>query len=93
MKYIVEYKMHGKDIPHFIEDGGYFPSKLNGNKLIGMTKESSDTHVPLSMLIQLSNADLISRVVGLNIYDENGGLMNDAAKTEIANKWLSDRGL
>ena len=94
MKYIVEYKLHGNISPYFIADGGYF--EIN-NHFIGITKESSSSHIPKLVsdggdLLSLTNQDVIDRIVSLVVIDENDNILNDSEKEILANNWLISKG-
>ena len=94
MKYIVEYKLHNGSIPYFIDDGGYYPID---KKMVGVTKDSDDCFIPKFVseggeLVQVSNQDFINRVVGMDLEDADGNVMDADKKTTVANEWLSEKG-
>lgn len=86
MKRVVEYKMHGNEIPYFIENGGHFP---NDGKLIGVTKDDHDCYIPLAGLLVLeSKEELASYVEGsLDLVDVKGVALSSEQKIELANSW------
>ena len=88
MKKIVEYKLHGGSVPYFIEDGGHF---LEGGKMIGMSKDSSECHVPAELVI-LTRTQLIDKVKLMDMSDKDGAI-SEADKQAMAEKWADDRGL
>jgi hypothetical protein len=88
MRYIVEYKLHGREIPSFIEDGGYYTI---ANKMIGITYDSSTCYIPKFVadggdLVLLNNTDLINRVKSIYPSEEEQIAINDA------NNWLEIKG-
>lgn len=89
MRYIVEYKKHDKQTPYFIDDGGYFQT---GHKFLGVTKDSTECHVPVNTLITFTNAEFITKLEGLTIYGRGEVLLTTEEKTALANAFLSDKG-
>lgn len=91
-KFIVEYKLHKKEKPYFIEDGGYFPDSTNPHKRIGVTEDDACCYIPLTTLVELTNAQLITRVEGLSLEDPMGNALTTQEKTDMANDWLTEKG-
>lgn len=86
MKHIVEYKMHGDNIPFFIEDGGYFPSE-NG-KMIGLTRCDTCCYVPSSTeLVTFSTKQsFIDYIVAQNI-----ATLTTEEKTQMASDFWDSK--
>ena len=66
MKHVVEYKQHrnsaGRLItPNFIEDGGHF---VKGFRMVGVTHDDAQMHIPSAELTKLTKEDLIARMEG-----------------------------
>ena len=90
MKHVVEYKLHGPQVPYFIEDGGHF---LNNGRLIGLTRDDASCHVPPSteLITITSKEDFATYVVVLTISDPHIGVLSTEQKTTLANSWWDSR--
>jgi len=91
-KIICEYKMHrdvnsNLTVPYFIEDGGYFQV---GNKFIGVTYDTNEMYVPKFSLTKLTQAQLVTRVVAMDI-NIFGVTATTEEKTALVNSWWAER--
>ena len=63
---ILEYKLdaspEGMRCPPWIDDGGYW---LNGNKMVGVTRDNPEFHIP-STVLRLTSAELITRQLAIH---------------------------
>lgn len=91
MKHIVEYKLHGGQIPYFIQDGGYF--NQNNGKLIGLTKDDVNCYVPpTTELVTFANLnDFITHVLTLSITGTDNNQLTNQQKTDYATTWWNAR--
>lgn len=88
MKYIVQYKMHGSEIPYFIEDPGHF---VVDGKMIGVTKDSSSCYIPTLVsdggeLVSYTYSELIDYVKAID------SELSTEDKEALAISWLNERG-
>lgn len=93
-RHIVEYKIHGNETPYFIEDGGYYPIDY---QYVGITRDDSYCYIPDFVedggtLLELSNSDLVDRVVALDMKNSQGESLSTEQKTALANTWLTNKG-
>jgi len=94
MKYLVQYKMWGNEIPYFIDDAGYWAID---SKYIGITKDSTNCYIPKLAsesgdLIDFSNQDFIDYLVAMDLKNEAGEVLSEQEKTAIAEAWLTEKG-
>ena len=90
MKHVVQYKMHGDQIPYFIEDPGYFP---NNGTLIGLTKDDAACYVPPSttLVTYATLGDFVTYVVSIGLLNKDGSSMSSDDKTTLATNWWNAR--
>lgn len=95
MKHVVEYKLHGGNIPYFIEDGGYF---ADGGKLIGLTKDDEYCYVPpdtelVTFHTKLALQDHIANLPLASINPDEGSktLLSESDKRALAGSWWDER--
>ena len=85
---VAEYKLHGKGtVPDFIDDGGYWV--IDGT-MIGITMNKDDRHIPESVIL-LSDQDLIDRIVGFDLMNNEDETLTTEEKTAIAKAWLVEK--
>lgn len=90
MKHVVEYKLHGGEIPYFIEDGGYF---YNNGKLIGLTRDDVNCYIPPStgLVTFASLNDFITHILTLSITGLDKNQLTNQQKTDYATAWWNAR--
>lgn len=90
-KKLVRYLLEGNgSIPMFIDNGGHWPV---GAELVGVSVDEAERHVP-STVVRMSRADLIARVVAMDLMDnETHEELDEEAKTAKAEAWLEAVGM
>ena len=89
-KKVVKYLLEGVGtIPTAIADGGYWPV---GSELVGVTVDDAHRYVAASY-VSMSKADLISRLSGMDIKNQDGSSMSADDKLVALNVWLAMVGL
>lgn len=89
MRYIVKYKLHGKEVPWYIEDGGYLSED---GYHIGITKDDYDCYIP-SDLIHLTIEELKDKFIKVDYKDKEDISFSKEDKEIFFEKWLLDKGL
>ena len=92
---ILEYKLdateYGMRAPACIDDGGYWK---DGNKLIGITRDNPEFHIPTSML-RLTDAELTARQLSIHgttpMVKEDGVEMTDAEVSTVIQDWIATK--
>ena len=91
-KIIVKYRQIIRDSipknPDSLESAGHFAI---GSEYIAVTYDTDECYVP-SDFVQLTEAELVTRVEGLSITDSVLVALTTAQKTIIANDWLTQHG-
>ena len=77
---------NNKITPYFIKNGGYF---LVNHEMVGITEDSDIIYVP-ETLVELTEQELIDFVVTLEMRDEEGNLLTEQQKIDLANAWLDN---
>jgi len=91
-KIIVKYKQIIRDgipkNPDSLESAGHFAIDL---EYVAVTYDTDECYVP-SDFVQLTEAQLVTRVEGLSLKDSVLNALTTAEKTTVANDWLTEHG-
>jgi hypothetical protein len=90
-KKLVRYLLEGNgSVPAFVENGGHWSV---GAELVGVSVDEDARHVPATV-VRMTRADLIARVVAMDILNhETQEALDAAAKEAMAEAWLEEVGL
>lgn len=93
MKHIVKYMLHNRNIPDFIEDGGYY---ANGGEMIGLTADDEKSYIPTlsseggELIDYITRGDLKDYLDTLNLKDIEGNPINTTVESD---RFFTERGL
>ncbi len=89
-KRVLKYLLEGVGtVPTAIADGGYWPV---GAELVGVSVDDSQRYVPASY-VSMSKADLIARLAGMGLVDQDNNPLNSDAQLALLDAWLAMVGL
>lgn len=89
-KQVVRYLLEGDGtVPTFVENGGYW---MVGHELVGLSVDEDARHVPATV-IRMGRDDLIARIAGMGLKDQDGELLDEEAQAEKLQAWLEYIGL
>jgi len=89
-KKVLKYLLEGVGtVPVAIADGGYWPV---GAELVGVSVDDSQRYVPASY-VSMSKADLVARLAGMGLVDENNVALSSDAQLALLNAWLAMVGM
>jgi hypothetical protein len=87
---VVKYLLEGVGtVPTAIADGGYWPV---GAELVGVTYDDTQRYVSASF-VSLTKADLVSRLAGMGLKNQDGSNMTSDQQLAALNAWLAQVGM